>query len=189
MIKDILKGLWKWFIWIFVLFVLFLIILAIRIFLIDRDFGKKNANSGANGSVTDTVDSSGRSGNGSSLANGLKGIGDAVINGYESDKDYEYDSIDFDDWFLMCEGNQYDGAVKNMLDHLYENSKENFYAKTAVTAVGFGENNTVTYTGNLEEYQNGILAMRDSVSDGFYEVSFNYAGIMTYVNEIVITKK
>jgi len=192
MIMDILKGLWKWIFWIFIIFILFLIVLAIRIFLIDRDFGKKDTNASSSSSVTDTVDGS-RSRNGGSLGdktiNGLKGIGDAVVNGYKSDKDYEYNSIDFDDWFLMCQGERYHGVVRNLLNHLYENSKENFYAKTAVTAVGFGDNNTVSYTGNLEEYQNGILKMRDAVVDGEYEISFKYAGIMTYVNEIVITKK
>ena len=188
MIMDILKGFWKWFIWIFILFILFLIVLAIRIFLIDKDFGKKNSSAGSSSSVTDTVDSSGSS-SGKGLKNGLKDIGDSVVNGYQSDKDYEYKSLDFDDWFLMCEGEHYHGVVRNMLDHLYENSKGNFYAKTSVTAVGFGENNTVSYNGNLEEYQNGILKMKDAVEDGDYEISFKYWGIMTYVNEIVITKK
>lgn len=191
MIKDILKGLWKWFIWILILFLLLLIILAFRIFVIDKDYGKDDKSKyGKNGQVTDTVNGSGNGSVSGSISNGLKSIGNSVVSGYKNDSEYDFFSTNFDEWFLMCEGDQKGGTVKNALEHLLENSRGNFYARTSVTAVGFGENNTVEFNGDLEEYQTGIQNMKDAVElHGDYEVSFKYAGIMTYVNEIVITKK
>lgn len=208
MIKNILKGLWKWIFWILIILLLGAIILAFRIFVLDRNYNGKASSSsygsgsgtsssssqnGGSGAVTDTVDSNGNSKNGGSLGqkvvNGVKSIGNATVRGYKGDSEYDYNAYNFDEWFLMYEGEQTDGAVKNVLDHLIENSNGNFYSRTTVTAVGFGENNTVSYQGNVSEYQNAIQAMKNSVDGGTYEISFKYAGIMTYVNEIVITKK
>ncbi|MBR2289574.1 MAG: hypothetical protein IJ867_02945 [Clostridia bacterium] len=195
MIKDILKGLWKWVLWILILLLLFLIILAFRVFVIDKDYGKNKNGSqsqgSASGSATDTVDGSAKNGGsfGQKAVNGLKSIGNATVSGYKGDSEYDYNSVNFDEWFLMYEGEQYEGVVKNVLEHLIENSNGNFYARTSVTAVGFGENKTVSYEGDVTEYQNGIRSMLDDVTGGMYDISFKYAGIMTYVNEIVITKK
>lgn len=197
MIMNILKGLWKWIKWILVILIIFLLILALRVFVFDKDYdGSKRAQDRKErvygSSSTDTTSSSGSSSSGGSLgqkvANGAKGIADATVSGYKNDAEHEVNPDNFDEWFLMHEGDVYDGAVENVLDHLLENSKGNFYARTSVTAVGFGDNNTVSYDGDMEAYRNGIQAMRDSVTAGNYNISFKYAGIMTYVNEIVITK-
>ncbi|MBR1539947.1 MAG: hypothetical protein IJ629_02030 [Clostridia bacterium] len=199
MIMNILKDLWKWVKWILVILLIGLLILALRIFVLDKDYnGSKRAKDReervyGSSSTTDTTSGNGNaSGNGSlgqKVVNGAKAIGNATVSGYKGDSEYDYNSANFDEWFLMYEGEQYDGAIQNVLDHLIENSKGNFYARTSVTAVGFGGNNTVDYEGDVTTYQNAIQAMKDSVTSGMYDVSFKYAGIMTYVNEIVITKK
>ena len=199
MIMNILKDLWKWVKWILVILLIGLLILALRIFVLDKDYnGSKRVKEReervyGSSSTTDTTSGNGSaSGNGSlgqKVVNGAKSIGNATVSGYKGDSEYDYNSTNFDEWFLMYEGEQYDGAIQNVLDHLIENSKGNFYARTRVTAVVFGENNTVDYEGDVTAYQNAIQAMKDSVTSGMYDVSFKYAGIMTYVNEIVITKK
>ena len=202
MILEILQGLWKWVKWILAIVVVGLLVLALRVFLFDRNYNgvkrvsdrETKINGGASNSVTDTVDGNGSgNGNGDSLGdkvvNGAKGIANSTVKGYKGDSEHDYNVRNFDEWFLMCEGEQYDGEVRNLLDHLIENSKGDFYARTSVTAVGFADNATVEYAGDVEEYQNAIQKMKDALISGTYEVSFKYAGIMTYVNEIVITKK
>ena len=151
------------------------------------------ADSAKANSVTDTVDSNGISNKAKSLGgkivNGAKSIGNATVRGYKEDEEYDYNAHNFDERFLMYEGEQYDGAVKNILEILISNSNENFYARTSVTAKNFGGNVTINYDGDVIEYQNAIRNLENEVSSGMYDVSFGYAGIMTYVNEIIITKK
>ena len=213
--KDIIKGLWKWILAILIILVLGGAILAFRIFVIDKDFDgsssslskKKNDKS-----VTDTVnsdeindgyDSDGEDGTSSSgslknsasslgqkIINGAKSIGNSTVKGYKEDEEiYDYNAHNFDEWFLMYEGEQYDGAVKNILEHLIENSNGTFYARTSVTSVNFGNNSTIDYNGDVTEYQNNIRNLEEAVDGGTYDVSFKYGGFGTYVNEIVITKK
>ena len=81
MIKDILKGLWKWIFWIFILLLLGGIILAFRIFVIDKDYGKKSSSSSSSQVTTDTIESSssGSSSIGKSISNGLRTIGNATV--------------------------------------------------------------------------------------------------------------
>lgn len=198
MILEILKGLWKWIKWILAIIVVGLIVLALRIFLFDRNYdGVKRVsdrdskiNGGSSNSVTDTTNGNGSGSSvGGKVVNGAKGIANSTVKGYKGDSEHDYNAHNFDEWFLMYEGEQYDGAVRNVLDHLIKNSEGNFYARTTVTAVGFGDNATVEYAGDVTEYQNAIRKMQDAVTVGMYDVSFKYAGIMTYVNEIVITKK
>lgn len=219
MILNIIKGLWKWAKWILLILILGLLILALRIFIIDKDYNgakmAKERKDKISSSVTDTTDGSSNSGLGSDsssssksgsssdsssssadnrtigqkVVDGAKGIANATVKGYKEDEEYIYNPIDFDEWFLMFEGENNEAAIRNVLEHLLENSNGNFYARTSVTAVGFGQNNTVSYNGDLVSYQNGIQEMINNVIAGTYEISFKYAGIMTYVNEIVITRK
>lgn len=207
MIMNILKGLWKWIFWILVLLFLGAIVLAFRIFVIDKDYNGKASSSsdtskssysslsknGGSSSVTDTVDSNESSTTigslGQKVVNGAKTIVNSTVAGYKGDSEYDYNAHNFDEWFLMFEGEQYDDSVKNILEHLITNADGNFYARTSVTAVGFGNDATVDYNGDVGTYQNAIREMQNAVTNGNYDVSFKYAGIMTYVNEIVITKK
>ena len=215
--KDILKGLWKWILAILIILILGLIILTFRIFVIDRNFDgtadsvKKNKNKDKNSggsSVTDTVNydgngsssgdgSSDQSGNESNLGtfgqkvvNGAKSIGNSTVKGYKEDqKDYTFNETNFDEYFLMYEGEQVDNAVKNVLEHLIENSKGTFYARTSVKAVNFGNNVEIDYNGNVEDYQNSLKNLENSVLNGDYEISFEFGALHSYVNKIVITKK
>lgn len=188
---DILKDLWKWVLWILVILLLGAIILAFRIFVLDKDDGK-DPKSKNGSSSTDTTESSSSSSSGSfgqSVVNGVKTIGNATVQGYKSEDNKDYNAHNFDEAFLMYEGEQYEGKVNVVLDHLIENSNGDFYARTSVTAVGFGNDVSIDYNGNLQEYQNSIRTLKESVSEGMYEISFKYGGFGTYVNEIVITKK
>ena len=195
MILEILQGLWKWIKWILAIIIVGLLILALRVFVLDKDYDgvKRVADrtskiNGSSTSTTDTVD--GKSGTtGGELANSAKGIANAAATGYKGDAEHDYNASNFDEWFLMYEGEHYDGAIRNMLEHQIENSKGNFYARTSITAVGFADDMEIVYEGDVEAYQNAIRQMEDALTPGTYEVSFKYAGIMTYVNEIVITKK
>lgn len=127
---------------------------------------------------------------GQKVINGTGFVGNSVVKGYKEDEEkYDYNVHNFDEWFLMYEGEQNEESVKSILEHLIANSNGSFYARTSVTAVGFGGNNTINYNGDVGEYQREIMEMKSHVTDGKYEISFKYAGIMTYVNEIVITKK
>ena len=212
MIKDILKGLLKWIFWILILLLLGAIILAFRIFVLDKDYkgdGKiissskssdssssSKPNKNGSSSVTDTVSTSDSNGSsdklssfGQKVVNGAKTLGNATVRGYMGDSEYNYNVYNFDEWFLMYEGEQYEGNVNNILEHLIENSNGTFYARTTVTSVGFGGDTTISYEGDVVEYQNRIKELESAVTGGMYDVSFKYAGIMTYVNEIVITKK
>lgn len=212
--KDIIKGLWKWILAILIILVLGGAILAFRIFVIDKDDEEssslsKNKN---DKSVTDTVNSDGISDGygsdgedgtsssgslrnsasslGQKVINGVKSIGNSTVKGYKEDEEiYDYNVHNFDEWFLMYEGEQYDGVVKNILEHLISNSNGTFYARTSVTPVNFGNNSTIDYNGDVTEYQNNIRNLEEAVNDGMYDVSFKYGGFGTYVNEIVITKK
>ena len=121
---------------------------------------------------------------------GGKFIKDATVKGYKEDEDdYTYNKFNFDDRILFYEGEQYDEAVKTVLDLLIENANETFYDRTAVTATNFGGNVSISFNGDVSEYQNSLRNLKNAVSSGMYDVSFKYAGIMTFVNEIVITKK
>ena len=127
---------------------------------------------------------------GQKVINGAKSIGNSTVKGYKEDEEiYDYNAHNFDEWFLMYEGEQYDGAVKNILEHLIANSNGTFYARTSVTSVNFGNNSTIDYNGDVTEYQNNIRNLEEAVDGGTYDVSFKYGGFGTYVNEIVITKK
>jgi len=187
MILEILQGLWKWIKWILAIIIVGLLILALRIFVFDKDYdGVKRVSdrtSKTNGSSTSTTET----GDGKGSAKG--GIANATKTGYTGDAEHDYNVSNFDEWFLMYEGEQYDGAIRNMLEHQIENSKGNFYARTSITAVGFADDMAIVYEGDVEAYQKAIREMEDALIQGTYEVSFKYAGIMTYVNEIVITKK
>lgn len=205
---DIIKGLWKWIVWILVILLLGIIILLFRIFVIDKDYdgtaksiSKKNKNGTT--SVTEKTDgqeSTNQEHDGNSkeeMKDSLKEndenknetIGEAVSNGYKKDSEYDYNPYEADLRFLMYEGEQKEGAIKSVLDLLISNTKENFYDRTSVTAVGFGENQTIVYEGDLEEYRNKIQKMKSAVGEGTYDVSFHYGGLGAYINEIVITKK
>lgn len=154
--------------------------------------GSDSSSSSKSGSSSDSSSGSSSTDNrtiGQKVVDGAKGIANATVKGYKEDEEYIYNPIDFDEWFLMFEGENNEAAIRNVLEHLLENSNGNFYARTSVTAVGFGQNNTVSYNGDLASYQNGIQEMINNVIAGTYEISFKYAGIMTYVNEIVITRK
>lgn len=213
---DIIKGLWKWIVWILVLLLIGAIILALRIFVIDKDYdGKARVASRENkitsatgktdsmkskkgGTDTSKKTNSKEEENSQEASDGLseendndreKTIGEAITSGYQKDSEYDYNPYEVDMRFLMFEGEQYEGAIRNILDLLISNSEGNFYDRTAVTAVGFGENQTITYKGNLEEYRNQIRSLKSAVGNGTYDVSFRYGGLGTYINEIVITKK
>lgn len=189
---DIIKGLWKWILWILAILLLGAIILAFRLFVIDKDFDGKDPKSKNKNSSSDTTTSSCSSSSsslGKKVSNGLRGIGNATVQGYEADKVNDYNTHNFDETFLMYEGETYEGTVDAVLEHLISNSKGNFYARTSVTAVGFGDNISIDYNGDVTEYQNSITNLRNSVPKGTYDISFKYGGFGTYVNEIVITKK
>ena len=198
--KDIIKGLWKWILAILIILVLGGAILAFRIFVIDKDYDKSSSKNKNDKSVTDTVNSDGTGSSGSlknsasslgqKVINGAKSIGNSTVKGYKEDEEiYDYNVHNFDEAFLMYEGEQYDGAVKNILEHLIANSNGTFYARTSVTSVNFGNNSTIDYNGDVTEYQNNIRNLEEAVDGGTYDVSFKYGGFGTYVNEIVITKK
>ena len=208
--KDILKGLWKWILAILIILIIGLLILAFRIFVIDKDFDgtasslKKNKNKKSNGSsVTDTVDTNGNGGSngdgsgnsnsgsfGQKVINGAKSIGNSTVKGYKEDQNnYDFNETNFDEVFLMFEGKQTDSAVRTVIEHLIENSNGTFYARTSVRAENFGNNIEIEYSGSLDEYQNSLRNLENSVSSGDYEISFEYGALHSYVNKIVITKK
>ena len=182
-------------------------ILAFRIFVIDKDYDgtaeslkkKKNNNGASSNSVTNTVVSSGSSENkteknvgslGQSIVNGVKTIGNSTVKGYKEDQEsYTYNEYNFDEYFLMYEGERYAGDVRNVLEHLVDNSNGTFYARTSVESRNFGNNVIIDYNGDLGEYQNSIINLESTVSEGMYEISFEYGFLNTYVNKIVITKK
>ena len=208
---DIIKMFGKWLLAILIILLIGGLILAFRIFVIDRNFDGKSesARRKAESASTDTIvygdsssggsgSSSGSGSSGSSdgknstfvgkVVNGAKTIGNATVSGYKEDEE-NYKSYNFDEAFLMYEGENYEGSVKAVLQRLLDNSNGEFYARTAVTAVNFGNNVSIEYNGNLEEYQNAINSLKNSVEDGDYEISFKYGALRSYVNEIVITKK
>ena len=217
--KDIIKGLWKWILAILIILVLGGIILAFRIFVIDKDYDGKssklskeknkdsvtdtinideNSNGSLDGTGGDSSSEDGKNGSvknslssfGKKVVNGVKAVGNATVKGYKEDEEtYDYNVHNFDEWFLMYEGEQYDGAIKNVLEHLISNSNGNFYARTSVTSINFGSNSTIDYNGDITEYQNNIKNLENAITEGMYDVSFKYGGFGTYVNEIVITKK
>lgn len=113
-----------------------------------------------------------------------------LLHGYNEDREnYDYNVHNFDEAFLMYEGEVNQDSVEYILDHLIENSNGDFYARTGVTAVNFGNNVSIKYEGNVLEYQNLIMNLKGFVESGKYDVSFKYGGFGSYVNEIVITKK
>lgn len=180
---DIIKGLWKWIVWILIILLLFLIILAIRIFIIDKDYDGKSSKSSS------TSDTSSESGSlGQTLSNGIKTVGNSIAQGYQGDKENDYNTANFDERFLMYEGDTYEGKVMAVLDLLLENSNGNFYSRTGVSAVNFADNVSIKFNGNLDEYQNSINSLKEKVEDGNYKISFRYGGFGTYVNEIVVEK-
>ena len=195
---DILKGIWKWILAILIILLLGGAILAFRIFVIDKDFDGKSeearkrleASSSSSSDSTDTTSSKNGGSLGQKIVNGAKSIANSTVKGYKEDEEnYDYNTHNFDEAFLMYEGERYHDSVKDVLQHLIDNSNGTFYARTAVTAVNFGNNVTVKYEGNLVEYQSAIQTLNDSVEEGLYDISFKYGGFGTYVNEIVITKK
>ncbi len=195
---DILKGIWKWILAILIILLLGGAILAFRIFVIDKDFDGKSeearkrleASSSSSSDSTDTTSSKNGGSLGQKIVNGAKSIANSTVKGYKEDEEnYDYNTYNFDEAFLMYEGERYHDSVKDVLQHLIDNSNGTFYARTAVTAVNFGNNVTVKYEGNLAEYQSAIQTLNDSVEEGLYDISFKYGGFGTYVNEIVITKK
>lgn len=212
--KDIMKGLWKWILAILIFLILFTIVLMFRIFIIDKNYGKNSDSSDktssvssasassrsgtgskTGGTITDTVssnrDSSTSSGSlGKKITNGAKSIGNATVRGYKEDEEvYNYNVHNFDEVFLMFEGERGDEAVKQVLEKLISNSNGTFYARTSVTAVNFGNEVSIHYDGDVIEYQNAIRNLESSVSGGTYDISFKYGALGSYVNEIVITKK
>lgn len=149
------------------------------------DSNNSDGTSDKNGGLKESLGSFGKK-----VVNGVKTIGNATVRGYKEDEEvYDYNVHNFDEWFLMYEGEQYDGAIKNILEHLISNSNGTFYARTSVTPVNFGNSSTIDYNGDVTEYQNNIKNLEEAVSGGMYDVSFKYGGFGTYVNEIVITKK
>ena len=188
--KDIIKLFWKWILAILIILILFSLVLAFRLLVIDKDFDGKSeeARRRAESSVTDTTGSGGSLGQ--KVINGAKSLANSTVKGYKEDEEnYDYNVHNFDEAFLMYEGERDYDSVKSVLIHLIDNSKGNFYARTAVTAVNFGNDVSIKYDGNITEYQNQIQALNDSVEEGLYDISFKYGGFGTYVNEIVITKK
>lgn len=127
---------------------------------------------------------------GQKVVNGAKSIANSTVKGYKEDqKDYTYNEYNFDEYFLMYEGEQDSESVKNVLKHLIENSKGTFYARTSVESRNFGENIIIDYNGDVGEYQSLLENLENVVSDGMYEISFEYGFLHSYVNKIIITKK
>ena len=193
--KDILKGLWKWILAILIILIIGLLILAFRIFVIDKNFDGTASSLKKKDSATDTVSENDGSNSslgsfGQKVVNGAKSIGNSTVKGYKEDQDdYKFNETNFDETFLMFEGSQTEGGVKTVLEHLIENSNGTFYARTSVKTVNFGNDIEIDYNGSLEEYQNSLRNLEDSVSNGSYEISFEYGALHSYVNKIVITKK
>lgn len=212
--KDIIHGLWKWIFWIAIILLVGAGILAFRIFVIDKNYdgtaaslnpdfredSEYNSNYDSNSNaVTDTVVSEDSNGSGAlgsignvgkKIVNGAKALGNATVRGYKEDEEkYDYNKYNFDEAFLMYEGTQSEGKVKNVLEHLISNANGNFYDRTSVTAVNFGNNAKIDFNGDIAQYQNSIKELENSVVDGEYDISFKYGAVHTYVNEIVITKK
>lgn len=164
-----------------------------------------NSNGDSNGSSSDGSSNPGLSNtikeNGKEIGNklsdlgkkavdGAKAIGNATVRGYKEDEEvYTYNEYNFDNFFLLYEGEQTEREVKVVLEHLIDDSKWDFYARTSVTAVNFGDNAEIRYNGDVTQFQNELTNLENSVSEGKYEISFKYALGMAYVNEIVITKK
>ena len=206
--KDIMKKLGKGILVILIILILGIAILALRIFVIDKDYNptyyskSKDEN---NKSATDTINSneasklndsessnstSSSSSIGKKVINGAKTLGNSTVRGYkEAEEKYDYNAFNFDEAFLMYEGEQSKGTVETVLDHLISNSEESFYDRTSITAVNFGNNVTIDYDGDVTQYQNSIRELSGKLIDGLYDISFRYGGFGTYVNEIVITKK
>ena len=207
--KDILKGLWKWILAILIILILGLAVLAFRIFVIDKDYDgtadslKKNKNKKSSSSSATNIVNSNENANeydnkksnvtlGSiekSIVNGAKSVGNATVRGYKEDQEnYTYNEYNFDNFFLLYEGKQDSGVVRKVLEHLIDNSNGTFYARTSVESRNFGNNVIIDYNGDLGEYQSSIINLESMVSDGMYEISFEYGFLKSYVNKIVITK-
>ena len=184
--KDMIKELGKWILLILGILILGIIILVFRVFVIDKDFSFKSYSESKNENNKSVANSEINEKNieGNIIENSTIG------NFKETDEKYHNDyDLNFDEFFLMYEGEQTEETVKIVLEHLISNSEEDFYNKTSVTSVNFGDNVTIKYDGDAEQYRNGIRELNNKVIEGLYDISFKYGGFGTYVNEIVITKK
>lgn len=193
---DIIKGLWKWILWILIILILGGLILAFRLFVIDKDYNVKASKESNNtrkenkrGLLDEILSDYLYYSYGAYVVDGIDKAKKEVIKGYKKDEEYNYNAHNFDEAFLMYEGDQNDGGVKNVLEHLIDNSNGDFYARTSVRADNFANNVRIDYNGDVNEYQNSIRNLISEVKDEKYEISFGYGTLHSYVNEIIITKK
>ena len=192
---DIIKGLWKWIIWILLILLLGLIVLAIRIFVIDKDYDARSSNkskSSTSSSITNNLSASKSKDTnsvGEKIINGIEGIKDATIEGYNSDSETEIDPYEVDLRILLYEGERNEASIRELLELLIENTNGNIYSRTGIIANGFAENQKVSFNGNIEQYRKNLENIKNSIIDGQYEISYEYSKFKSHITEIVITKK
>jgi len=208
---DSLKKLGLWIIFIVVLFIGFLVVLLLQCFVFNKNLGEKKESKivsvAQNSDLKDNLNNSNNSNSSNNLnskinkdeiINGIKNskAGEFVSDfreGYEEGKAYdtEYSTINFDDVFLLYEGDQNQFGVNAVLDRLIEDADNNFYSKPTVTIVNIDglSNNSIVYN-NSEEYKAELYEVKSKINDSdTYNIALGFGPLHAIANEIIITRK
>ena len=103
--------------------------------------------------------------------------------------DEYYNKFNFDNFFLLYEGEQNSYAINQVLDRLIKNIDDPLYSKPMVSFRNFNNlSNSEIGPNNLKEYRNVLNEAKNSSQSGTFNVSFGYNNIKTIVNKIIIEK-
>lgn len=101
-----------------------------------------------------------------------------------------YNKFNFDNFFLVYEGEQQAQETIIVINRLIKNIDDTLYSKPMVEFIGFnGLSTNAIGPGNLEEYRLVLNQAKADVKGHNCTIEFGYATFNSVVNKIIITKK
>ena len=100
-----------------------------------------------------------------------------------------YNKFNFDNFFLLYEGEQHAQETIIVINRLIKNIDDTLYSKPDVVLNNFGlSQNTVT-AADLENYKAVLKQAKSALGASGSNVSFEYNALKTMANKVIITKK